>query len=151
MHSYGGQAGTNAPVRAWTGSSDKVGSTRWHLTPDLHDCIRSPRRQCNDNKVKEFGNIDRVPIVFDFADDDTCSFRSPKGLMVGPGLDEAEADKFVGTFVCWSGKGMYKATGNAAWHKIPASYIYTTTDVTVPMAYHIVEELEKAQALGTNL
>jgi hypothetical protein len=87
------------------------------------------------DKVNEFNNMDLVLIIFDFANGDTCLFRHPKELMVGPGLDEAKLDKYVGTFVRWNEKTMYQATKHAAWRDIPTSYIYTTTDATLPLSY----------------
>ncbi|KAI1125837.1 Alpha/beta hydrolase fold-1 [Nemania abortiva] len=146
MHSYGGQVGTNAlhglglEARAKQGQPGGIS----HLI--YMTAYAVPEGGAMMDKVKEFNNMDLVPIVFDFADDDTCLFRDPKGLMVGPGLDEAEIDEYVGTFVRWNGKGMYQATKAAAWRDIPTSYIYTTTDTTVPLPYqkNIVEGVEKA-------
>jgi pimeloyl-ACP methyl ester carboxylesterase len=98
------------------------------------------------DKVKEFGNMDLVPLAFDFAEDDSCVHRDPKTFVVGPGPDDAEIDRYLGTFVRWNGKCMYQASKHAAWREIPVSFIYTTADMTVPIDYqkNFVEGLEKA-------
>ncbi|KAI0407965.1 alpha/beta-hydrolase [Xylaria palmicola] len=101
--------------------------------------------------LKEFGNMDLVPVAFDIAEDGSCLSRDPKGLVVGPmfddaKLDDAEIDKYLATFVRWNGNCMYQATQHAAWREIPVTFIYTTADMTVPIAYqkNFVEGLEKA-------
>lgn len=65
------------------------------------------------DKAQEFGNLDLVPLAFDFADDDTCLSRDPKSLIVGPG-DEAEVEAYLKIFVRWNGKCMYLPTEHAA-------------------------------------
>lgn len=96
------------------------------------------------DKVKEFGNMDLVPLAFDFAEDNSCLNRDPKTLMVGPG-DETEVEAYLKTFVRWNGKCMYLPIEHAAWRDIPTAYIYATADMTVPIHYqkHFVEILEK--------
>lgn len=97
------------------------------------------------DKVKEFGNMDLVPVAFDFADDGTCIHRNPKVLLVGPG-DEDEVEAYLKTFIRWNGNCMYEAIEHSARREIPTAYIYTTADMTVPIQYqkHVVEGLEKA-------
>ncbi|KAI1287223.1 Alpha/beta hydrolase fold-1 [Xylaria venustula] len=146
MHSYGGQVGTNALHGLGLEARTKQGQPGGISHLIYMTAYAVPEGGAMMDKVKEFNNMDLVPIVFDFADDDTCLFRDPKGLMVGPGLEEAELEEYVGTFVRWNGKGMYQPTKEAAWRDIPTSYIYTTTDTTVPLPYqqNIVEGVEKA-------
>ncbi|KAI1108507.1 alpha/beta-hydrolase [Nemania sp. NC0429] len=146
MHSYGGQVGTNAlhglGVEARVRQGQPGGIS--HLVYMAAYVV--PEGISIMDKVEEFGNMDLMPLVIDFADDGTCLYRDPKGLMVGPGVDEADADAYAGTFVRWNGKGLYQASEHAAWRDIPVSYIYTTLDMTVPLPYqqNMVEGLEKA-------
>ncbi|KAI1197245.1 alpha/beta-hydrolase [Nemania serpens] len=147
MHSYGGQVGTNAlhglgaETRAKQGQPGGISHLIYMAAYALPEGISIM------DKVKEFGNTDLIPLVINFADDGTCLYHDPKGMMVGPGADEADVDEYVDTFVRWNGKGLYQANEHAAWRDIPISYIYTsTTDVTVPRPYqqNMVEGLEKA-------
>jgi hypothetical protein len=85
--------------------------------------------------VKDFGQMDLIPLAFDFAEDDTCISRDPKTLLVGSGVDDDELDKYVATLVRWNGKGMYQETKHAAWREIPSAYIHCTEDMTVPFDY----------------
>lgn len=146
MHSYGGHVGSNAlhglGVDARRGQGLPGGVS--HLIYMTGYAV--PEGVAMMDKVKEHGNEDLVPIIFDFAEDNSCLFRDPKGLMVGPGLDDKETEDYVGTFVRWNGTCMYQASQHAAWRDIPTSYIYTTLDTTVPLNYQkaMVEGLEKA-------
>ncbi|KAI0438672.1 alpha/beta-hydrolase [Xylaria telfairii] len=146
MHSYGGQVGTNSLYGLGLEARAKQGLPGGISHLIYMTAYAVPEGNAMMDKVKEFGNEDLVPLVFDFADDKTCLFRDPKGLMIGPGVSDAEVDEYLTTFVRWNGNGMYQASEHAAWRDIPTSYIYTTTDMTVPLAYqqNIVEGLEKA-------
>ncbi|KAI0466994.1 alpha/beta-hydrolase [Xylaria cf. heliscus] len=146
MHSYGGQVGSNAlhglsaATRAKRGQAGGVS----HLIYMTAYAVREGAAMMD--KVKEFGNMNLVPLVFDFAEDGSCLFRNPKTGLVGPGVGDAEVEEYVSTFVRWNGKGMYQAAEHAAWREIPVAYIYTTKDMTVPLSYQqsIVEGLERA-------
>ncbi|KUI62724.1 hypothetical protein VP1G_09841 [Cytospora mali] len=144
-HSYGGQVASNAlyglGVEARSAKGLKGGVS--HLI--YMTGYAGPEGVAMMDKVKEFGNMDLVPLAFDFADDDTCVSRDPKNLIVGPG-DEAEVEAYLKTFVRWNGKCMYQPTEHAAWRKIPTAYIYTKADMTVPIHYQrqFVEDIEKA-------
>ncbi|KAI1169051.1 alpha/beta-hydrolase [Nemania serpens] len=146
MHSYGGQVGTNALHGLGVEARAKQGQPGGISHLIYMAAYAVPVGIAMMDKVKEFGNMDLIPLVIDFADDDTCLYRDPKGVMVGPGVDEDDVDEYIGTFVRWNGKGMYQASRHAAWRDIPVSYIYTTTDMTVPLSYqqNMVEGLEKA-------
>ncbi|KAI0529991.1 alpha/beta-hydrolase [Xylaria digitata] len=145
LHSYGGQVGSNAlyglgaEARAAQGLKGGVS----HLI--YMTAYAVPEGTAMMDKVKEFGNMDLVPIAFDITEDGSCLNRNPKTLIVGPGPDDAEIDKYLETFVRWNGNCMYQATKHAAWREIPVSYIYTTEDMTVPFDYqkNFVEGLEK--------
>ncbi|KAI1868860.1 hypothetical protein JX265_006839 [Neoarthrinium moseri] len=78
------------------------------------------------DKVKEFGNMDLVPIAFDFAEDGSCLSRDFKPLVVGPGRDNAEIEAYISAM-------------------IPVSYISTSADMTVPLNYqqNFVQGLKK--------
>lgn len=67
-------------------------------------------------KVEELGNMDLVPISFDWADDGTCVHADPRTLLVAPSdLASDEVDKFVATLVRWNGKSMYQPSRHGAW------------------------------------
>ncbi|ROW10958.1 hypothetical protein VMCG_00853 [Cytospora schulzeri] len=144
-HSYGGQVASNALYGLGTEARDAKGLKGGisHLIYLTGYAVTEGRSMMD--TVKENGNMDLVPLAFDFADDDTCVHRNPKALLVGPG-DEAEVEAYVNTMIRWNGKCMYQPSEHAAWREIPTAYIYTTADMTVPIHYqrNFVEVLEKA-------
>lgn len=147
MHSYGGQVGSDALVglgqetRAKEGLSGGVS----HLIYLAGYAV--PEGIAMMDIVQEFGNMDLVPIAFDFAADDTCVSTDPRTLLVGPSdLPADEVDEFLATLVRWNGKCMYLPSRHAAWREIPVGYVYSTNDMTVPFNYQksFVENMEKA-------
>lgn len=99
------------------------------------------------DKMEGFGHGDLVPLAFDFADDKTVVSRDPKKLLIGnTALPESEVDAYVTTLVRWNGQCMYERIARTAWRNIPASYIHTTQDMTVPFEYQksMVEMMRKA-------
>ncbi|KAI1173891.1 Alpha/beta hydrolase fold-1 [Nemania sp. FL0916] len=142
MHSYGGHVGTNALYGLGVSEGLKGGVS--HLIYMTAYAVAEGTAMMD--KVKEFEHMDLVPLAFDFAEDGVCVHRDPKKLLVGPGPSDAETEEYLKTFVPWNGNCMYQPSTHAAWREIPASYIYTTADITVPMDYqkNFVEILEKA-------
>ncbi|KAI1641856.1 alpha/beta-hydrolase [Daldinia loculata] len=145
-HSYGGQVGTNAlyglGLEARSSKGLKGGVSRLiYMT-----AYAGTEGTSMMDKVKEFGNMDLVPIAFDFAEDDTVVSRDPKTLVVGPGRDEAETEAYLKTLHRWNGKCMYQPLEHCAWRDIPVTYIYTTADMTVPFDYQktFVDTIEKS-------
>ncbi|KAI0469782.1 Alpha/beta hydrolase fold-1 [Xylariaceae sp. FL0804] len=146
MHSYGGHVGSGAfhGLGLETRSAKGLKGGVSHLI--YMTAYAVPEGISMMDKVDEFGNNDLVPLVFDFAEDKTCLYRDPKG-MVGAGPSEAEVQEYVDCYVRWNGTGMYQASKQpAAWRDIPTSYIFTTSDMTVPFDYqkNFVEDLRQA-------
>ncbi|KAI7779318.1 hypothetical protein LA080_000989 [Diaporthe eres] len=145
-HSYGGQVITNAlcglgvDARAAKGLKGGV----WHLI--YMAAFAVPEGVAMMDKVQEFGNMDLVPLAFDFADDGTCVSCDPKTLLIGPGPSDAEVEAYLKTLVRWHGNVMYHASEHAAWREIPVTYIKALADITVPVHYqqHFIEEMDKA-------
>lgn len=145
-HSYGGQVASNAlyglgtDVRAAKGLKGGVS----HLVYLAGYAV--PEGVAMMDKVKEFNNMDLVPMAFDFAEDGTAVSRDPKVLIIGPGPEKNEIEAYLKTWVRWHGNCMYQASEHAAWREIPVAYIKTTLDMTVPVYYqqHFIEEMEKA-------
>jgi pimeloyl-ACP methyl ester carboxylesterase len=146
MHSYGGQVGSDALVGL--GSASRV--AKGLLSGVSHlvylAAFAVPEGTAMMDKVKEFGHMDLVPLAFNFAEDDTCLNNDPKTLLVGPSEVAAEeVDRYLATLVRWNGKAMYQPIKHAAWREIPVAYIYSTSDMTVPLDYQksFVEGMEK--------
>lgn len=145
-HSDGGQVASNAlyglgvDARAAKGLKGGVS----HLVYMAGFAV--PEGVAQMDKVKEFGNMDLVPLAFDFADDGTCVSRDPKTLLIGPGPSDAEVEAYMKTWVRWHGNSMYHASEHAAWREIPVAYIKALADMTIPVHYqqHFIEEMEKA-------
>lgn len=78
MHSYGGQVGTNAlyslskKVRAAKGLPGGI----THLI--YMAAFASAPNKCMMDLVEEFGHMDRIPVAFDFAEDQSCTPNYPK-------------------------------------------------------------------------
>lgn len=147
MHSYGGQVGTNAlhglgvKVRSAKGLPGGIS----HLIYMTAYAVTEGTSMMD--KVKEFGNMDLVPLAFDIPEDSSCVSRDPKTLIVTPKPEDdiAEVEKYISTFKRWNAQCMYQPIQYTAWAEIPVSYIYTTNDMTVPFNYQksFVETLEK--------
>lgn len=145
-HSYSGQVASNAlyglGVNARAAKGLKGGVS--HLIYMAGFAI--PEGLAMMDKVKEFGNMDLVPVSFHFADDGTCVSSDPKTLLIGPGPSDAEIDAYLSTWVRWHGNVMYHASQHAAWREISVAYIKALADMTIPVNYqqHFIEEIEKA-------
>ncbi|KAF2653556.1 alpha/beta-hydrolase [Lophiostoma macrostomum CBS 122681] len=145
MHSYGGQVGTNAlyDLSVDTRSKNKLPGGVTDLVYLTAYAVLKGRAMMD--TVQEFGHMHFVPLVFDFADDDSCVHRDPITYIVGPGAEETEVEKFVSTMQRWNGGAMKEPLTHCAWkEKVPVSYIYTTQDATVPYDYQksFVEGME---------
>ena len=137
MHSYGGQVGTNALHGLGLNTrAQRQESVSGGVANLIYMCAFAlPEGGSMVGKVKEFGHEHLLPLAFDFADDDSCLNRDPKTLLVGPGIEDAEAEKYVSSLVRWNGKSMYQEVTHCAWREIPVAYIYTSQDMTVPLDY----------------
>ncbi|KAK7942911.1 alpha/beta-hydrolase [Apiospora aurea] len=149
-HSYGGQLGTNAlaglglETRAKSGLQGGVS----HL---IYMCASAfLEGQTMIDKVKQFDHEQYMPVAFDFdAEDNTVVCRQPRATLIGDGqegeADEAEIEAYLSYLVRWNGTCMYQPISHCAWREIPVSYIYTSGDMTLPLAYQesMVETLRK--------
>lgn len=133
-HSYGGQVCSNAlhglgvEARSSKGLRGGVSKHIYLVGYALPEGLSTL------DKFKEFGNIENVPLVFDMAEDQTVVPRDPGMLfgLRGPGVDDAEAEEYVKTLCRWHGKAMFQPLEHAAWRDIPAAYIHTTSDMSIP-------------------
>ncbi|KAI0485233.1 alpha/beta-hydrolase [Xylariaceae sp. FL0804] len=158
MHSYGGSVGTIALCGLGTRARSDRGLVGG-VSKLIYMCAFAlPEGKSMNDKVEEFNHGYLMPIAFDFADDDSCVCRDPKTTLVGEGADPAEADAYLATLVRCNGRCMYQGVTGCAWKEIPAAYIMTSGDMTVPIDYQksmvqLVEEDtgKKVQAfeLGT--
>ncbi|KAI1178459.1 Alpha/beta hydrolase fold-1 [Nemania sp. FL0916] len=146
MHSYGGQVGTNSLYDLGLGTRTIQGQQGGIVHLLYLAAHAFPENTAMIDKVKEFHDLELVPLTFDFADDGSCLFRDPKTLMIGPGAGNEEVDFYLRTLVRWNGRCMYQRIEHAAWRNIPVSYIYATTDMTIPLDYqkNFVEGLENS-------
>ena len=147
MHSYGGQVGTVAlhglglDSRAQRQEPGGVS----HLIYICAFALSEGGSMVG--KVKESGHEHLLPLAFDFAEDDSCLNRDPKALLVGPGIEDAEVETYVSSFVRCNGKVMYQEVKQCAWREIPVTYIHTNQDMTVPLDYQ-KSMVEKVRAEG---
>jgi len=144
MHSYGGQVGTNAlhGLGVEARAKENLPGGVAHL---IYMCASAlPEGDTMMTKVKEFGHEHLMPIAFDFAEDDTCVCRDPKTTLVGPGVDESELETYLSSLVRWNGKCLSQEISHCAWRELPAAYIYTTLDMTIPFDYQksMVEKMK---------
>lgn len=146
MHSYGGQVGTNALY----GLGKKVhdGGDAGGVSHLIYlSAFALPAGGSMIGVVKEFNHMHLMPIAFDFAEDDSCVCFDPKSCLIGSGegASGAEIETYLASLVRWNGKCMYQEITNCAWADIPASYLYTSEDMTVPVTYQkwMVEKMEE--------
>ena len=135
MHSYGGQVGTNALYGLGLKDRSQHGKSGGVIHLIYMCAFALPEGGSMVGKVKEFGHEHLLPLAFDFADDDSCVNRDPKTLLIGPDIEDVEAETYVSSLVRWNGKSMYQAITHCAWREIPVTYIYTSQDMTVPLDY----------------
>ncbi|KAJ5659896.1 hypothetical protein N7507_006347 [Penicillium longicatenatum] len=146
LHSYGGQVGTNG--LAGLGFEAR----RQHGLPGGVTRLvyiaggANKENQSMMDLVEEFGNMDLVPLAFDIAEDGTSISRDPKMLIVGPGLSDADLENYVGGLVRFNANAMYQPLTHCSWREIPTTYVFTTTDLTIPLSYqkHMVAGMEAA-------
>lgn len=149
MHSYGGQVGTNALYGL--GLNDRTqreGNKSGGVVHLIYMCAFAlPEGGSMAGKVEEFGHEHLLPPALEFADDGSCVNHDPKTLLIGPGIDEVEADAYVSSLVRWNGKSLYQAVTHCAWREIPVTYIYASQDMTLPLEYQ-KSMVERMQAEG---
>jgi pimeloyl-ACP methyl ester carboxylesterase len=101
MHSYGGQVGTNAFYGLEVDSraqKDMTGGVA-HL---IYMCsFIFPEGGSMIAKVMEFGSEDILPQIFNITEDGTCVNRDPKKLLIGQGINDAEASSYEALLVRW--------------------------------------------------
>lgn len=151
MHSYGGQVGTNAlyglssEARAAQGLSGGI----THLIY-MAAFASAPGKSMMD-KVEEFGDMDKIPVAFDFAEDQSCVANYPKEGLIGEQfaekLDPVELKAYIAGLGRFNGKAFYQEIRDTpAWtDEAKLCYIYTSDDLTVPVAYqkNMVQNIEK--------
>ncbi|KAK7755781.1 hypothetical protein SLS62_002066 [Diatrype stigma] len=151
MHSYGGQAGTNALY----GLSKKARSAKGLPGGITHliymTAFALPEGKSMVDKVDEFGHMDRMSVAFDFAEDHSCVPNYPKEGLIGEPyadhVDPEELKAYIASLVRWNGKCMQQPIQNTpAWRdEVTICYIYTSGDLVVPVDYQksMVEYMER--------
>ncbi|KAF5859231.1 hypothetical protein ETB97_003190 [Aspergillus alliaceus] len=71
-----------------------------------------------------------------------------KALMVGPGIDDADADALISTLTRWNGDAMFQPLERCAWKEIPVTYIQMTKDMAMPLMFQ-KPMVEKVRAEGS--
>lgn len=135
-HSYGGQVCSNAltglglEARSSQGLKGSVVSLIYMAGYALVE------GRSTLDKIKEFGKIENMSLVFDMAEDHTVVPHDPRLLfgLAGPGVDEAEMEAYIETLCRWHGKGMFQPLERASWRELPVAYIHTTLDTSIPLA-----------------
>lgn len=153
MHSYGGQAGTNAlyglSKKSRAANDQPGGGGVTHLIY-MAGFASMPGKSMID-KVDEFGHMFRMPVAFDFAEDQSCLPNYPREGLIGEQyaekLDPTELETFKASIGRFNGKAMYQGIKDEpAWRDdVKLCYIYTSGDITVPVDYqkNMVENIEK--------
>ena len=95
IHSYGGQVGTNALYGLGLNNRSQQGLSGGVVHLVYMCAFAMPEGGLMVSKVQEFGHEHLLPLAFDFAEDNSCVDRDPKGLLVGPSIEDSEADKYV--------------------------------------------------------
>ena len=135
MHSYGGQVGTNALYGLGLNNRSQRGLSGGVVHLVYMCAFAMSEGGSMVNQVHEFGHEHLVLLAIDFAEDNSCVNRDPKGLLVGPGIEDSEAETYVSSLVRWNGTSMCQPVTHCAWREMPVTYIYTSQDMTVPLDY----------------
>ena len=135
MHSYGGQVGTNALYGLGLNNRSQRGLSGGVVHLVYMCAFAMSEGGSMVKQVHEFGHEHLVLLAIDFAEDNSCVNRDPKGLLVGPGIEDSEAETYVSSLVRWNGTSMYQPVTHCAWREMPVTYIYTSLDMTVPLDY----------------
>ncbi|KFA51397.1 hypothetical protein S40293_03244 [Stachybotrys chartarum IBT 40293] len=162
MHSYGGQVGTEAlhglgaQIRVKQGKIGGIVHLVYMCAYALLEGHSSKLRLLHAfgdinavlviDKVKEMGNEDLLPLVFNFTEDNNVLCRDAKAILFEPGgASEEEVQEYLSQLVVWNGQCMYERVTKSAWRDIRTTYIHTTKDMTVPITYQksMVETIEK--------
>ncbi|KAF7534584.1 hypothetical protein G7054_g6142 [Neopestalotiopsis clavispora] len=145
MHSYGGAVGSNAlhglDIASRSAQGLKGGVSQL-IYLSAHALLEGKSMI---DKVKEFGDLDVLPVAFDFAEDGSCLGREMDKFVVGPGRGAAETEAYIKLLTRWNSRCFYQPIEHAAWRQIPVSYICTSEDMAVPVRYQrsYIEALQK--------
>ncbi|KAJ6008044.1 hypothetical protein N7540_012020 [Penicillium herquei] len=135
MHSYGGQVGTNSLVGLGVEARKQQGLPGGVIRLIYVAAHALQEGQSGVSIAKDAGRSANLAKVLDFAEDGTCVHGKPKELLLGPGVPEEEADKFVATLGRWNGTCVAHPLQHCAWQEIPVSYIHTLNDLGLPLHY----------------
>ncbi|KAB8233241.1 alpha/beta hydrolase [Aspergillus alliaceus] len=151
MNSYGGKVGTNA----LTGLGAKTRQNRGLLggvAQFVYICgSLFTEGACIVDIAKEFGSADRLANASDIVN--ILSKEELKALMVGPGIDDADADALISTLTRWNGDAMFQPLERCAWKEIPVTYIQMTKDMAMPLMFQkpMVEKLNSAHSVRLSM
>lgn len=134
MHSYGGAVGSTAlqDLSLSYRSAHNLPGGVVHL---LYMCAYIlPVGGTVAGIIKEAGYWHLFDEVLDVADDKTTFPRDPKLLFFG-GLSEQEVEENMPFLVRFAVEPMEAEMAYAAWQDIPATYLFTEEDYSVPPVY----------------
>ncbi|KAK0710703.1 Alpha/beta hydrolase fold-1 [Lasiosphaeris hirsuta] len=151
-HSYGGQVATNALAGLDLASRARDGRPGGIARLVYLCAFFLPKGKSMIDVLREFGHEALLPLVFDIAEDRSIVCRDVKTTMLGPGVEGEEINAYIASLgPRWNEKCMYdEITSDEAWRVIPVTYIHTTQDTMVPMAYQ-TSMVEYIQAQGTEV
>ncbi|KAJ5280299.1 alpha/beta-hydrolase [Penicillium angulare] len=90
MHSYGGQVGTKALFGMGTKDRRAQGQPGGVSQLVYISAAASVEGEAMVDQVKRFGNMDLMPLAFDYTEDGTCLDRNHKDMVVSPDLQVIE-------------------------------------------------------------
>lgn len=142
MHSYGGVVGCgavqdlNVNTRKNQGKDGGVAhlvGLAAHLHPKGFGVL---------DFVREMGNEDLIPLVFDIGADGSCFSGDAKTLLFG-GLPVDEQETFMRTLSRANMQSMEDKVQYEGWRDVPLTYVHVTQDMTLPPHYQqrILEKL----------
>ncbi|KAJ5261343.1 hypothetical protein N7478_011938 [Penicillium angulare] len=135
MHSYGGQVGTNALVGLGAESRKQQGLPGGVIQLIYVGAQALQEGESGVSIAKGKGRGQFLAMIVDFADDGTCVHRNPEDVLIGPGLSEEELETCVASLGRWNGSVLSQPLKQCSWREIPVAYIYTLSDITLPLHY----------------
>jgi len=136
LHSYGGQVGTNALHGLGT-EARKEKNQPGGVSHLIYMCgFALAEGGSMVGLVKTFGDGWAMPVAFPPFEDGCVRTSDDRTVLIGDFVgeaDETEIKAYLDSLRVWNGKCMDEEIDKCAWDKIPASYIFTAEDTTVPL------------------
>lgn len=150
LHSYGGAVG-NSAVEGLSITERKAEGKPGGVIHLLHLCAYLLRTGASViDIIREAGWEELLEEYVPVTTDGLCFLKDPGTAFFSGRADQETIDKALSTLVHFPMQSFYDVTTGCAWKTIPATYIRTLQDATVPLVYQDIM-LRKAEEDGVSV